>query len=101
MQIQLGVIITQILGFLIVFWVLRKFAWGPILGLLEARREKIRVSFEEIEHQKSELAALKGQYEGELRKIDVQARQRMNEVLEEAQKMASDIEADARERARK
>lgn len=100
MNIQLSVIITQILGFLVVFWVLRKFAWGPILRLLEERREKIRASFEEIETRKAEVATLKAKYEEDLRQIDARARQRMNEVLAEAQKMAGEIEADARENAR-
>ena len=101
MNIQLSVIVTQSLGFLIVFWVLRKFAWGPILKLLEERREKIRASFEDIEAQKAEAAKLRAKYEEDLRQIDARARQRMNEVLAEAQKMAGEIEADARENARK
>lgn len=100
MNIQLGVIVTQILGFLIVLFVLRKFAWGPVLGLLEARREKIRQSFEDIEAQKAEIAKLKAQYEAELKTIEAQARQRMNEAVAEGQKLAADIEASARERSR-
>lgn len=100
MNIQLGVIVTQILGFLIVLFVLRKFAWGPVLGLLEARREKIRQSFEDIEAQKAEIAKLKAQYEAELKTIETQARQRMNEAVAEGQKLAADIEASARERSR-
>lgn len=100
MNIQLGVIVTQILGFLIVLFVLRKFAWGPVLGLLEERREKIRKSFEDIETQKAEIAKLKTQYESELKTIEAQARQRMNEAVAEGQKLAADIEASARERSR-
>lgn len=99
MNLQLAVIVTQILGFLIVLMVLRAFAWGPILKMLEERREKIRTSFQDIETQKQDVAALKHKYEDELKKIDAVARQRMNEVLAEAQKMAQDIEAAARERS--
>ena len=100
MNVQWQVILTQILGFLIVFLVLRKAAWGPVLKLLEERREKIRASFADIEAQKAEVANLKTQYEAELKKIDAQARQRMNEALAEAQKLAGEIEASARERSR-
>ena len=35
MNLQLAVIVTQILGFLIVLMVLRATAWGPILKMLE------------------------------------------------------------------
>jgi len=100
MDVQWKVILTQILGFLIVFLVLRKTAWGPVLKLLEERKEKIRASFADIEAQKAEVADLKTQYEAELKKIDAQARQRMNEALAEAQKLAAEIEASARERSR-
>jgi F-type H+-transporting ATPase subunit b len=100
MNIQLGVIVTQILGFLIVLFVLRKFAWGPVLALLEDRREKIRQSFEDIDTQKAEIAKLKSQYEAELKTIEAQARQRMNEAVAEGQKLAADIESSARERSR-
>ena len=32
---------TQIVGFLIFLWLVRKYAWGPLLATLEARRKKI------------------------------------------------------------
>ena len=100
MNVQWQVILTQILGFLIVFLVLRKTAWGPVLKLLEERREKIRDSFADIDAQRAEVAGLKAQYETELKTIDAQARQRMNEVLAEAKKLAGEIESSARERSR-
>lgn len=99
MNIDVKIILTQMLGFLILLWILRKFAWGPVLGLLEERQTKIRDSFRDIDQQKTDAAALKAQYEDELKKIDAAARQRMNEALAEAQKIAADIEAKAKERA--
>lgn len=100
MNLSLPVIVTQLLGFLIVIAVLKKFAWGSILSLLDERREKIRASFQDIEDQKTAVAALKTQYEAELKTIDAQARQRINEALAEAQKTAQEIEAQARERSK-
>ena len=41
MEIKWPEIVTNILGFLLLFFGLKRFAWGPILGLLDARREKI------------------------------------------------------------
>ena len=34
-------VVTQILGFLLMVWILRRYAWGPVMSMLEARREKI------------------------------------------------------------
>ena len=45
-------VLTQILGFLILMWLLRKFAWGPVLAMLEARREKIAGEFREADKRK-------------------------------------------------
>jgi F0F1-type ATP synthase membrane subunit b/b' len=46
------------------------------------------------------VAGLKAQYETELKTIDAQARQRMNDVLAEAKTLAGEIESSARERSR-
>ena len=35
------ILVTQIVGFLIVLWVLKRYAWKPVLGLLEERRARI------------------------------------------------------------
>ena len=45
--IDIRQVLTQILGFLILLWGMKKFAWGPILGTLEARRQKIAGEFAE------------------------------------------------------
>ena len=41
MELRLDVLITQIVGFLIVLWILKRYAWKPVLGMLEARRQRI------------------------------------------------------------
>ena len=41
----LSEIIVQILGFGVVFLILKNFAWGKLLGALDARRKKIEDAF--------------------------------------------------------
>ena len=36
--IDIRLVGTQILGFLVLLWALRKWAWGPVLAGLETRR---------------------------------------------------------------
>ena len=74
-------VITQILGFLIMVWVLRKYAWGPLLGMLEARRQKIAGEFQAADRLKAEAVELKNRYELELRSIEGHARQRLQEAV--------------------
>ena len=41
MDLQIKLIATQIVAFLIVLWVLRKYAWGKLLGLMPAGRDDV------------------------------------------------------------
>jgi len=92
-------VITQILGFLLLVWLLRQFAWGPLLGLLEARRQKIAGEFQEAERRKAEADGLKARYESELKGIEAQARQKLMEAVTEGQKVAGEIKAQAQTEA--
>ena len=92
-------VLTQILGFLLMVWILRRYAWGPLLGMLEARREKIAGEFKEADRLKAEALELRGKYEQELRGIDAQARQKLQEAVTEGQKVAAEIMLQAQEDA--
>ena len=66
MHIDWPQVVTNIIGFLLVVWVLKRFAWGPILELLDARREKIRGDFAEAEKALSDAEGLKGEFAAKL-----------------------------------
>ena len=93
--IDIKQVATQILGFLILLWGLRKWAWGPVLGMLEARRQKIAGAFDEAERRKAEALELKAKYEQDLRGIEAQARQRIQQAVAEGQKVAAEIKVQA------
>ena len=92
-------VLTQILGFLLMVWILRRYAWGPVIGMLEARREKIAGEFKEAERLQAEATGLKARYDAELKTIDAQARQRITEAVAEGQKVANEIRAQAQKDA--
>ncbi|MCX7918924.1 MAG: F0F1 ATP synthase subunit B [bacterium] len=100
MQLDWSQIVTQIIGFLLLVWLLKKFAWKPILQLLETRRNKIIAEFERIDRTKQEVERLKQEYEQQLKTIDVQARQKILEAVQEGQKIALEIQEQARDDAR-
>ncbi len=97
---QLGIhwdqLITHIIAFIIAVWILKRFAWKPILGLLEERRQKIKDEFDAIDDKKVELENLKDEYEEKLKEIDAEARQRINEAVNEGQKIAAEIKEQAK-----
>ena len=93
--IDIKLVLTQILGFLVMVWILGRFAWGPVVKGLEARRQKIADEFAEAERRQREADQLKAKYEQDLRGIEVQARARIQEAIAEGQKVAGEIQAQA------
>lgn len=92
-------VLTQILGFLILLWVMRRYAWGPFLGMLEARRQKIAGDFAAAEKARAEADAARLQLENELKGIEAKARQRLQEAVAEGQKVAGEIRTQAQTEA--
>jgi F-type H+-transporting ATPase subunit b len=59
-------LIAQIISFLILFFILRAFAWKKFLNILDQRKERIAAEFNKIESAKAQLEKLKQEYEGKL-----------------------------------
>jgi len=93
--IDIRQIITQILGFLIMLWVLRRFAWAPVLKMLEDRRQKIAGEFAEAERRQAAADQRKAKYEADLKGIEALSRQKLQEAVAEGQKVASEIKSQA------
>jgi F-type H+-transporting ATPase subunit b len=100
MSIEISQVITHIIGFLITVWLLKRFAWKPLLSMMEERRQKIVNEFQKIEDGKKEAEELKTGYENKLKSIDAERRQKIAEAVNEANKIASDIKMDAQGEAR-
>lgn len=101
-------IVAQALGFLLLLFLLRAFAWKKLLKLLDDRKERIAGEFMQIEDAKKEVAEIKAGYEEKLQKIEETARLKLQEaslegkeikeqVRQEAQSQAQEIINNARE----
>ena len=88
-------LVTQILGFLLVLWVLRKFAWPKVLGFIEERRQGIVQDLEHAERERHEASELKTNLDRELKSIEARARSRIQEAVSEGQQIATEIKASA------
>lgn len=99
--LRIDIVITQIIGFLIVLWVLKRYAWGPVLGMLEERRARIARDVAGAETLRREAESLKAEYSRQLETIEAQARARIQEAVAEGQKVAEEIRAEAHADARR
>jgi F-type H+-transporting ATPase subunit b len=97
--IDIRMVGTQILGFLLLLWGMRRWVWGPLTAQLEARRQRIAGEFAEAERRQKDADALKAKLEQDLRGIEAQARLRLQESVAEGQKVAAEIRAQAQKEA--
>lgn len=76
---------SQLIVFLILAWVLKKYAFGPILMVLDERRNTIKESLDNAEKIKAELAAAAATRKEIIQKANEQA----TALINEAQKAAA------------
>jgi F-type H+-transporting ATPase subunit b len=88
-----GLMIWTIVCFAVTFFVLRRYAFGPIQKTLDERRERIRQSIEEAEHARAEARDLLEQH----RQLMQSARADAEGILVEARKTAESLERRMRE----
>ena len=96
MELQWKALLTQVLGFLIVLWLLRKYAWGKLLSFTEQRRAHIANEFANIEKAKSGVDELRRKFEEELAGIEATRRARLQEAVHEANQIAGEVRDQAR-----
>ena len=88
-----GLMIWTIVCFFITFFVLKRYAFGPIQKMLDDRREQIRRSIEEAENAREEARKLLEEH----RALMNQARSDAEQILAEARRTAEAMEKRMRE----
>ncbi len=96
---KLPQLLTTAVGFLLFVWVLAKFAWGPILNLLDQRREKIESDFKAAESNLAESEQLKHEFELKLSDIKVIEREKVQEAVKKGEQLSESIVTKARHQA--
>lgn len=98
---HLGLIVWTVLAFLIVLFILKKFAWGPILKGLNDRESNIANSLATAEKVKLEMAQLKSENEALLASAREERAAMLKEAKEIRDKMINDAKEDAKVQAAK
>jgi len=92
----LGLIIWTLLAFLVVFLILKKYAWPSILGGLRKREQSITDSLAQAEKIRADMAQMKNENEAILSK----AREERAQMLKEARETKDKIINEAKEQAK-
>ena len=92
----LGLLFWTLIAFLVVFFLLKAFAWKPILASLKERETGIADAIASADKVKAEMAALKNENEVMMAK----AREERAVMIKEAKETADKMVADAKEKAK-
>ncbi len=94
-----GLFLWTILTFLVLLVLLAKFAWKPLLALLDRREEMIRQSLDDAEKAKQELQRLQQESKEILSKARVEAQSILAKSRSEAEKLKGEIRQEAKVQA--
>ncbi|MEW4309105.1 F0F1 ATP synthase subunit B [Rossellomorea marisflavi] len=81
-----GDIIVQLVLFLVLLWLLKKFAWGPLMGIMQERENHIAGEIDAAEKSRTEAS----KYLEEQRELLKEARQEALTLIESAKKQGDE-----------
>lgn len=88
-------LVAQIIGFLILLFLLRIFAWKKVLGLLDKRKELIASEFKKIEDTKNDIEKMRLDYDAKLASIEQAAKHKIHEAVNESKVILEDARKNA------
>jgi len=89
-------IVAQIITFLILLFLMKRFAWKPFLKILDDRRSRIASELKKIGEAKAEAEKIRADYQARLSAIESEAKARIEAAVEEGRSAAEAIRQDAR-----
>ena len=92
-EVAPGLMIWTLICFGITFYVLKRFAFGPIQKAIDQRRERIRQAIEEADHARAEARRMLEEH----RELRAQARGEAEGILAEARRIADAMSQRVRE----
>src|ERR1051326_1074904 len=94
---DIGLLFWMLVSFGIVLFILKKYAWKPILKSLDERNNSIQNALDEAKKARDEMSNLKADNE----KIIAAAKTERDNILKEAREIKDKMIAEAKERASK
>jgi F-type H+-transporting ATPase subunit b len=92
-----GLFIWTIITFLVLLFLLAKFAWKPLLTALESRQDTIRKSLDDAQKAKEELERLQRESTEIIRKAHVDAQAIVGKGRTDAERLGEELRQKARE----
>ena len=92
-------LLAHAISFVVFFFLVRGAFMAIIYPPMKERRERIKAEYERIEQEKSAVAEMKQQYEGHLKRIETESRDRIQAAVAEGQRIGTELRDLARKEA--
>jgi F-type H+-transporting ATPase subunit b len=100
LTLEPGMLIWTFVTFTLLLWLLKKFAWKPLLGALEHRENRIREDLQKAEDARNEGERLLAEHRALLQNSEAEARKLLDEAKSAAETVRQSIVESAHEQAR-
>ncbi|MFC4558076.1 F0F1 ATP synthase subunit B [Virgibacillus kekensis] len=94
--LQIGDMLTQLFFFMVLLYFVRKFAWGPLMGVMQQREEYVASEIEAAEQSRAEAERASQEATAQLK----QTKQEAQKIIEDARNAGTKQEQDIIESAR-
>lgn len=94
-------VVAQIISFLLLFFLLRAFAWKRILKALDDRKERIASELKSLEQAQEEALKLKADYQTKIATIGEEGKKMIEQALLEGKKLKEELKNDAYRQSQK
>ncbi len=94
-------IIFDFINFMILMYLLHRFLYKPVLGIIDERREKIQDDLERARNERKQAEEYRSEYENKLAGAEEEARGIIDRATKKAREQADEIVNQAREEGRR
>ena len=99
LALNIPLIVTEGLGFLLLLWGLNRFVFKPIFGILDQREADIKATYDQLDEDRRRMEQTRRDYEQRLAGIEAEAREKIQAAVKEAQSLRDSLIADAQTQA--
>lgn len=96
MQINWFTVMAQVINFVILVWLLKKFLYKPVLNAIDEREKKIASRLDEAKTKKEEAEKEKEELKSKNESFDQHKKEKLNEALASAKEQKNNLIEDAR-----
>ena len=99
LNFDLGVWVVNFLGFGLLLFTAKQMVFTPIGKVIEERQGDIQKTYDQLDADQKQMQSLKAEYEAQLAAIEAEGRERINNMIKEAQSTRDSVLSDANSRA--